>query len=227
MIKYIIFDAYGTLISTGTGSIDATRKILEDKNVNVTPEVFYNTWKMLHRKHIDNLTLFCNEEKIFLLDLEELYKIYNINGNCRKDVLFMLDTLGKRTAFEEVNNVLNILSKSYTLCIGSTTDNEPLFSDLQKNNINIKNIFTSESMQVYKPEPEFYNKILDKMGADINEVLFVGDSLIDDVLGPQKLGIKTCWVNRKKAFLNDSIKPDYIIGNLNELLSLPIITTNI
>lgn len=96
MIKYIIFDAYGTLISTGTGSIDATIKILEDKNVN------------------------------------------------------------------------------------------------------IKNIFTSESMQIYKPKPEFYKKILDKMRAGINEVLFVGDSLIDDVLGPQKLGIKTCWINRKK-----------------------------
>lgn len=30
MIKYILFDAYGTLISTGSGSIDAARKILSD-----------------------------------------------------------------------------------------------------------------------------------------------------------------------------------------------------
>ena len=29
MKKLLIFDAYGTLLSTGTGSLDAVRKILE------------------------------------------------------------------------------------------------------------------------------------------------------------------------------------------------------
>lgn len=226
MIKYIFFDAYGTLISTGTGSVDATRKILKDKNKNITPEEFYSKWKLLHRKHIDNLTSFCNEESIFQLDLKELYKIYNIDGDYKKDVSFMLETLGKRKAFEEVTDVLNELSKSYTLCIASTTDDIPLFSDLRNNDINIKNIFTSESMQVYKPKSEFYRKILSAVNADADEVLFVDDSLTDDVLGPQKVGIKTCWINRKGTNLNYNIKPDYIINNLKELLTLPILSNN-
>lgn len=220
MIKYIIFDVYGTLISTGTGSVDAARKILKNKNTNITPENFYKKWKILHREHIDNLTTFCNEESIFQADLKELYKLYNIDGDYKKDVSFMLDTLGKRKAFEEVKDVLNILSESFVLCIGSTTDDIPLAADLKNNDINIENIFTSESLQIYKPQAEFYKKILDTINADADEVLFVGDSLTDDVLGPQKLGIKTCWINRKNIALNDGIKPDYIISNLNELLSI-------
>lgn len=220
MIKYIIFDAYGTLISTGTGSVDAVRKILSNKNINVTPEEFYAKWKILHREHIDNLTSFCNEESIFQQDLKKLYRLYNIDGDYKNDVMFMLDALGKRRAFEEVKDVLNTLSESVMLCIGSTTDDMPLASDLKNNDISIENIFTSESMQIYKPKTEFYKKILDSINADAEEVLFVGDSLIDDVLGPQKLGIKTCWINRKNMVLQDGVKPDYIINNLNELLSI-------
>ena len=34
IIKNIIFDVYGTLISTGTGSVDATRKIFEKYNLD-------------------------------------------------------------------------------------------------------------------------------------------------------------------------------------------------
>jgi len=139
----------------------------------------------------------------------------------------MLDTLGKRTAFKETKSVLNKLSESFTLCIGSTTDNIPLFMDLKNNNIKIKNVFTSESMKVYKPQKEFYSKILNTINANNNEVLFVGDSLTDDVSGPQKLGIKTCWLNRKNIELNTKIKPDYIINDLNELLSLSVISDSL
>ncbi len=219
MIRYILFDAYGTLISTGTGSVDAARKILSNKNCSVTAEEFYSKWKILHRNHIDNLKSFCNEECIFELDLKELYEIYNINGDYRQNVSIMLETLGKRKVFDEVKDVLNVLSKSYTLCVASTTDSAPLFSDLRNNDINIENVFTSESMQVYKPKSEFYIKILKALNADSDEVLFVGDSLADDVLGPQRVGIKTCWINRKNADLNN-IKPDYVINSLTELLSL-------
>lgn len=33
MIKCIVFDVYGTLISTGTGSVDATKKFLMTKKL--------------------------------------------------------------------------------------------------------------------------------------------------------------------------------------------------
>lgn len=223
MIKCIIFDAYGTLISTGSGSVDAVRKILKDKNINISPEEFYSKWKVLHRKHIDEITLFVNEKSIFEKDLKVLYDFYSIDGDYRKDVRYMLDSLENRQAYPETVDVLNVLSKAFYLCIGSTTDSKPLLNDLKRNNINVDAVFTSEFLGVYKPKKDFYLEILNKTGYKEDEVLFVGDSLLDDVYGPQLVNIKTCWINRKNTSPDDKRCPDYIISNLEELLYVPIL----
>ena len=44
-MKLIIFDAYGTLISTGTGSLDAVKKILALQDKDIDPQEFYKEWK--------------------------------------------------------------------------------------------------------------------------------------------------------------------------------------
>ena len=42
MIKAIVFDAYGTLISTGNGSVEASERILANNNRgNIDPKEFY------------------------------------------------------------------------------------------------------------------------------------------------------------------------------------------
>ena len=57
----------------------------------------------------------------------------------------------------------------------------------------------------------------------IGEILYIGDNLKNDVLGPSKAGIKTVWVNRKnvKRKSNDA-KPDFIINNLSQLEKLKL-----
>ena len=76
MIKAVVFDAYGTLISTGTGSLDAAQKILDLHGSVITAKAFYADWKKYHRQHMDSLTQFVPEETIFLWDLERLYTQY-------------------------------------------------------------------------------------------------------------------------------------------------------
>ena len=220
MIKAIIFDAYGTLISTGNGSVEAAEKILALNNrTDIDPNEFYARWKASHRKHIDGLDCFVKEEKIFENDLRELYNLYSINSDYKKDVQIMLDTLGKRKAFPEAREVIEQLSKKYVVSIGSTTDTAPLLSDINNNHLNVTKIFTSESLRVYKPHKNFYEKILDELNLNADEVLFVGDSLIDDVEGPQNAGIRTCWVNRKGGTAGEA-HPDFEINDLRELLSI-------
>jgi HAD superfamily hydrolase (TIGR01549 family) len=133
----------------------------------------------------------------------------------------MLETLGKRKTFEETNKVLNDLSVKYKLVIGSTSDTAPLLEDVKNYKICINDIYTSESLQIYKPKKEFYNKILMEIGYNSNEVFFVGDSLIDDVFGPQNVGIYSVLIDRKNNYDKSSdIIPDKIICNLSELLTL-------
>ena len=221
MIKGIIFDSYGTLINTGGGSIQAVQRILEKNKKDVDAKIFYKKWKYYHKKHIDSLKYFAVEEDIFLMDLILLYKEYEINGNPENDVKIMLDTLGKRNSFPETNVVLNALRPNYQLFIGSNSDDIPLRTDIERNGIEVNKVFTSESLKVYKPKKEFYLFILDEIKMRNDEVLFVGDSLIDDVSGPAALGIKTIWLNYNNlTYDQNDYKPLYEINNLNQLLEI-------
>ena len=221
MIEGIIFDAYGTLINTGEGSIQAAERILEKNKKDIDAKIFYKRWKYYHKKHMDSLKYFAVEEDIFLMDLILLYEEYDIKGNPENDVKIMLDTLGKRNSFPETNVVLNALRPNYQLFIGSNSDDIPLRTDIERNDIEVNKVFTSESLKVYKPKKEFYLFILDEIKMRYNEVLFVGDSLIDDVLGPATLGIKTIWLNYNNlSYDKNDYRPFYEINNLGQLLDI-------
>ena len=223
MIKGIIFDAYGTLIDTGNGSILAVKEILGKNKSEINARIFYQRWKYYHKKHMNSLKIFVKEEDIFLMDLSALYQEYEILGNPENDVEIMLNTLGKRNAYPETNFVLDALRPKYKLFIGSTSDNTPLMNDIYRNNIQVNKVFTSECLNVYKPEKEFYQLILDEIKMQPEEVIFVGDSLADDISGPASLGIKTIWINRKNIKYDPTeFRPLYQIQTLSQLPDIVI-----
>ncbi len=220
-IKTILFDAYGTLINTSNGSVTAAQAILSKNNVSLDAASFYARWKVLHKEHINKLTSFLSEEEIFLKDLERLYEEFCIEGKAIDDVGIMLRTLGIRTAFPETNEVLNGLKTHYSIYIASTSDHAPLMNDVQTNGLKLDGVFSSELLKVYKPQKSFYLRILEELRCDPSEALFVGDSLDDDVWGPQSVGMKTVWINRKgQRVPEEQSAPDYIIQNLNELFDV-------
>ncbi len=218
-MRAVIFDAYGTLISTGTGSLDAAGAILRRNGREDIPvRQFYGRWKVLHREHIESLTEFKTEAVVFEADLRRLYTEYGLVGDAREDVCLMLDTLGGRRAFPEAPTVWKGLSGQYRLAIGSTTDTAPLLADLARAGIDAHHVYTSESLGIYKPRPAFYEAILRDLGVSPAETLFVGDSLTDDVAGPKRVGIRACWVNRRGQTLpSGAAPPDYTVADLTGL----------
>ncbi len=221
-IRAIVFDVYGTLISTGTGSVEAAREILaRNRREAPSPQDFYRRWKALHRAHMDQLEdagNFLWEEDIFLADLDQLYREYGMGRSAKDDGKIMLKTLGKRQAFPESREVLEHLARRFVLAIGSTTDTAPLLADLERGGLKVSQVFTSESLRCYKPRLKFYQAILKGLGVPGQHALFVGDSLTDDVAGPKRAGMKTCWVNRKgqPSPLGEEA-PDFEISSLKEL----------
>ncbi len=223
-MKLIIFDVYGTLISTGTGSLDAVKKILALQDKAIHPEEFYKEWKKLHRIHMDNANAgqFIEEETIFKLDLEQLYLKYNICRDFSRDVTLMLDTLGKRTCFDDTPPAIEKLRKKYKVVIGSTTDNHPLYQDLERNQLVVDAVYTSEIIRKYKPDPEFYHYILQKEKCSKEDAIFVGDSYVDDVCGPGKAGIKSILLDRKHTFCceTNASQPWKITDSLEHIMEL-------
>ncbi|MBQ5319109.1 MAG: HAD family hydrolase [Oscillospiraceae bacterium] len=217
MIKAILFDVYGTLISTGSGSVDAARRILEKNNSDIDPNEFYSHWKQLHKRNM-RTGAFISEREIFGMDLRELYEYYRISGDYLSDVKIMLDSLYNRNAFDETKAVLEKLSGKYTLIIASNTDTEPLMQNFEYNNLQFDKVFTSELLKCYKPDKQFYRRILDEIACSADEAVFVGDSGEEDVVAPKKVGMTAVWVDRKNK--GGNFGQDYTVGNLSELLDM-------
>ena len=86
-----------------------------------------------------------------------------------------------------------------------------------KNSITVHKVYTSENLKCYKPDSRFFAQILDDNGLSSHEVLFVGDSITDDILGPKAIGIKTVWIDRNG--ISGNIGQDYTITDLNGLIN--------
>ena len=70
-----------------------------------------------------------------------------------------------------------------------------------------------------KPDPRPFLRALDLAGVEPRDVLFVGDSLINDVGGSQAVGMTAAWVNRDRAALPlDAPLPDIELPHLTGLL---------
>lgn len=151
MKKAIIFDVYGTLISTGNGSIKAVKEILNQFDLQITDEDFYSEWKALNRGY-KNSDCFLSEREIFTQSLNDLYQKYNIISDYKNDVNIMLNTMFNRKIFEDTFIALKQLSKDFRLLIGSTTDDMPLFQNIEYNKFDIiptERIYTSEKLELY------------------------------------------------------------------------------
>jgi len=220
MIKNLIFDVYGTLVSTGKGSVKATAKIFCEFGMEENAEEIYKKWKKYHRLNTTENKGFRTEKDIFVEDLRCLFGEYGIEADPEKKIGPMLESLYGREIFGDVKNSLEQIINKYNVAIGSTTDNEPLFDSISGTVLEkIRWIYTSEMLQKYKPNLDFYKDILKLNHWKVEETIFIGDSMDDDVLGPSRVGLKTIFINRKGISDQELLKlPSVAINNMGELL---------
>ena len=216
-MRAIIFDAFGTLFRvTSGGSAKTIMKNITDCGIVVDEKVFLEEWKSYYKDHTSCDCEFMSERDIFISRIQMFYDRYQVNRNAEKDTDFLLAGAFNRESYPEIKAVLNELMKKYLVFIGSNTDNDVLDNVMQKNNIAVHKVYTSENLKCYKPAAQFFEKILDDNGLLVNEVLFVGDSITDDILGPKAIGMKTVWLDRNGIGGNGG--QDYTITDMNELI---------
>ena len=78
-------------------------------------------------------------------------------------------------------------------------------------------VIFSQDVRIKKPDRRIFEIIAQKAGCPLDELLHVGDSLKNDVMGAQEAGAKTVWLNRESTVNDTEIRADHEIGTLNEL----------
>ena len=217
-MKAVIFDAFGTLFKvTSGGSAQAIIKNITDCEIFVDEKAFHAEWKSYYKTHTSCDCEFMTERDIFIARIQMFYDRYHVNRNAENDADSLLAEAFERKAYPEIKTVLKQLMKNYPVFIGSNTDNDVLESVMEKNNITVHKVYTSENLKCYKPSSQFFTQILADNDLSANEVLFVGDSITDDILGPKAIGMKTAWIDRNNV--GGDFGQDYTISDLNELIT--------
>jgi FMN phosphatase YigB (HAD superfamily) len=82
-------------------------------------------------------------------------------------------------------------------------------------------VVVSDAVGWRKPHPEIFARALADLGVRPSEALFVGDRADIDVVGAQRMGMPSVWINREAQALPPGITPpDYEVRDLSELAGI-------
>ena len=125
----------------------------------------------------------------------------------------------RHVVYDDVHGALGQFQQSYRL--GLLTNGA---SDLQREKIAgagiacyFDEILVAGDIGAAKPHARMFTTLLARLGANADEAIMMGDSLIKDVQGAQAVGMKAVWLNRDGAPRHDGITPDLEVKNLEEL----------
>lgn len=195
----LAFDAYGTLFDTGTGSVDATTKILARYDTQVSPTEFYTVWKSHNLRMELERRDFQTEVTLFEIGLELAFSDFDIDGDAARDIPLLLATQGQRAVYGDVAETLSRLSGHLRVVIASNSDTAPLRANVDRAGLTVDDVISSEDLRAYKPNPHFYERLLEHLDIPADQLVFVGDTLETDVLGPRRAGIESIWLRRDRA----------------------------
>lgn len=119
--------------------------------------------------------------------------------------------------FDDVLPTLKALRLKYALGILSNGNSYPERCGLEGM---FEFVIFSQDYGVEKPNLGLFQVALEKAGCSKHQLLHVGDSLLEDIIGAANAGIKCVWLNRKRVKNNLNLKIDYEISSLRELLEI-------
>ncbi len=124
--------------------------------------------------------------------------------------------------FDDTYSVLDQLKGDYSLVL--LTNGAP---SLQRAKLGLTSelagyfdeIIVSGDFGIGKPDSTIFQYVLDRVAVTKDEVIMVGDNLNTDILGANRVGIKSVWVNRNQKVTTD-IQPTFHIEKLKELIGI-------
>jgi putative hydrolase of the HAD superfamily len=209
MIKYILFDVSGTLLYK-PDVINNIYTILNSNGINVNLKTLIYNHKVLTETIIfpdrTNKSFYNN------FNAQLIYSIGAIPNNHLLEQIYKECTYKPWVKFEdtdilsELNLPLGILSN-----FNSTLEDKLfLFFD----NI-FKHVLVSEVLKVAKPDIKFFEKALEIINLNPDEILYIGDSVKLDIEPAKKVGFNTLLIDRDCFYSKSS--GINIINNLSQI----------
>ncbi|QRG68452.1 HAD family hydrolase [Brevibacillus choshinensis] len=125
------------------------------------------------------------------------------------------------TGDSAVQQLISELAERYTLGIVTNGPVDMAFIKLSRLGLSDyfpkERVFLSELIGYHKPDPRIYATVLQELGAEPAQVLFVGDTWDADVAGAMDAGMSAVWINPKGKKPATSHQPLATIERLEQL----------
>lgn len=145
-------------------------------------------------------------KEVYQNSFKQLFYEHQISFDTAEAVRILFQEHTFSHFYDETLDFLDHISSNYKVCIVSDADHAMIPNFHEKYKIHT---FVSEAYQSYKNDDRnaMFKELLRYYEVHPSEVIHIGDSA-SDVLGANREGISTCWVNRNKRTWDHPVKPD-------------------
>jgi 2-haloacid dehalogenase/putative hydrolase of the HAD superfamily len=215
-VKAVIFDAYGTLLRN-EDMLRIPRCIVADHALSAPVADVFDAWIDLYSEAIQRPT-FRALRAIQGDVLRQLLRRFDVDGDASRYVELFFEVTTTVELYPDAREVLSALGPVRSAIV-SNADHEHVAA--WNFAVPVEFILVSEAVRAYKPHPAVFRSALERLGLQPDDVLHVGDSLVDDVAGAKAAGLRVAWINRDGRARRAGVPaPDFEIRDLRELTPL-------
>lgn len=221
MFKAVFLDFYGTLVHEDDVWIDAIcKKIAVSSATQATKgEIGRYWWDSFASRLLPSYGhAFITQRHIELQALKETMACFE--STCNPEELCEILFEHWQTAPMFADTVAFLSGINVPAIIVSNIDRGDIEAAIHHNGLAFEHIVTSEDARSYKPGTDIFRQALQISNLKPEEVLHVGDSLTNDIIGAHNVGIQAAWINRKHKPTPQHCTPDYTVHSLTELIPL-------
>ncbi len=189
-------DAFGSLLRGGPGQIpNELRKIVGEREENRNARSFEGLWRETFRKYI-RASPFLSFREVHRKTIQDFFKALGISEDVDGSVDATFDEYRSSSAYPEVSAVLRDLEQEVPVAVVSNMDTTALLGALQRNGLTFTFIITSDEEQRYKPDPSLFQRAVRYLGLPATNVLHVGSSYAEDIVGASLTGMPSLLMQR-------------------------------
>lgn len=197
MLKAIFIDHMGTLVYEQSEYLEELLKKCVENSTENNPQKIAEMWALKHDEILKN----CNGENykkeydIALEAFEDIKEKINLQGDSREYVDMLTKHWENTPAYDDSYDFF----EQCPLPIYIVTNNDTCYVEESMKNLQLKpkGIISSEMTHYYKPAKEAFEKALEIIGLDAQEVIYIGDSLGKDILAAQEVGIQPYFIGKE------------------------------
>jgi HAD superfamily hydrolase (TIGR01549 family) len=231
--KAVIFDYVGTLVNCKSYNMETSRlklyRALVKEGFDVAEDRFVDAYIVAHEKYrkvrYEQLREVTNAvwvaEALINLGFPVTPEDFRVKAALNVFFQDFIDTLELREGAKKL--LKQVQAQCKVGLISNFTHAPVIYSSLRQLRINqfFNAVVVSEENGWRKPSGHIFQDALNRLQAQANEAVYIGDSPIEDIKGAKQAGLKTVFIPSQfytlKDLLDSQQKPDFIAKDLQPI----------